>query len=173
MSISVFGQATWESDPNHSKLTFSTTHPGIPDVAGLFSTFEATISAHQADFHDAVFKLTLDVNMRDNRLRSEDFFHVAALPTMTYTSTSLSRVGPDRYRLLGQLTLHGVTKELAMDLWYRGTIENPQSRAITSGFQLTGTLKRSDFNIGPKFPAPMISDEVVIKADGEFLKQEG
>ena len=60
-----------------------------------------------------------------------------------------------------------------MDLRYRRTIEIPQCKVVTSGFLLTGTLKRSDFNLGPKFPAPMISDEVHIKADGEFLKQEG
>ena len=59
-----------------------------------------------------------------------------------------------------------------MDLWYRGTIENPQSKATTAGFQLTGNIKRSDFNVGPKFPAPMLSDEVRIKADGEFIQKQ-
>lgn len=180
LSVGVFAQATWKSDPNHSKLTFTTTHLGISDIAGLFKTFEATVSASQANFSDAVFKLSVEVksidtevDMRDDHLRSEDFFHAEAFAVMTYRSTAIERVGPDKYRLVGQLTLHGITKELAMDLWYRGTIVNPQSKAVTSGFQLTGTLKRSDFNIGPKFPAPMISDEVQIKADGEFLKQEG
>jgi polyisoprenoid-binding protein YceI len=57
-----------------------------------------------------------------------------------------------------------------MDLWYRGTIENPMSKAPTAGFQLTGTIKRSDYNFGSKFPAPMLSDEVNIRADGEFLQ---
>jgi polyisoprenoid-binding protein YceI len=57
-----------------------------------------------------------------------------------------------------------------MNLWFRGTTTNPQSKKTSAGFQLTGTIKRSDFNIGPKFPAPMLSDEVAIKADGEFAK---
>ena len=57
-----------------------------------------------------------------------------------------------------------------MNLWYRGTTTNPMSKATTAGFQLTGTIKRSDFTIGTKFPAPMLSDEVAIKADGEFIK---
>jgi polyisoprenoid-binding protein YceI len=56
-------------------------------------------------------------------------------------------------------------------MWYRGTIENPQSKAPTAGFKFSTIIKRSDFNIGPKFPAPMISDEVKIKADSEFIKQ--
>lgn len=180
LSLSVFAQTSWKSDPNHSKLTFSTIHLGISDVAGLFNSFDATITANEQNFSDAVFGLTVDVKsidteieMRDNHLRSEDFFHVEKFPTMSYKSTSIKKVGKDRYKLTGDLTLHGVTKEVVMDLWYRGTIENPQSKDITSGFQLTGTLKRSDFNIGPKFPSSMISDEVSIKADGEFIRQEG
>lgn len=180
LSLSVFAQTVWTSDPNHSKLTFSTIHLGISDVAGLFNEFNATVTAGEKNFSDAVFELSVavksidtEVEMRDNHLRSEDFFHVEKFPMMTYKSKSIQNVGTGRYKLIGDLTLHGVTKEVVMDLWYRGTIENPQSKDITSGFQLTGTLNRSDFNIGPKFPAPMISDEVQIKADGEFLQQKG
>ncbi|TAM99215.1 MAG: YceI family protein [Chitinophagaceae bacterium] len=180
LTLSVFAQTSWKSDPNHSKLTFSTVHLGISDVAGLFNSFDATIIANKEDFSDAVFELFVDVKsinteieVRDNHLRSEDFFHVEKFPIMTYKSTSIQKVGTDRYKIIGNLALHGVTKEVVMDLWYRGTIENPQSKDITSGFQLTGTLKRSDFNIGPKFPKAMVSDEVKIKADGEFIRQEG
>jgi polyisoprenoid-binding protein YceI len=73
--------------------------------------------------------------------------------------------------LNGNLTLRGITKPVVMNLWYRGTVEDAKSKKSTSGFQLTGTLKRSDFNVGPKFPAPSLSDEVQIKADGEFIKK--
>ena len=57
-----------------------------------------------------------------------------------------------------------------MDLIYRGVIENPMNKKQTAGFQITGTIKRSEFNLGNGFPAPMISDEVRIKADGEFVQ---
>lgn len=178
LTASVFAQSTWQADPYHSKLTFSTTHLGIADIAGLFQTFEASVVSDKDDFSDAVFELSVDVNsinteveMRDNHLRSEDFFHVEEYPTMTYKSTKIRKAGKDKYKLTGDLTLHGVTKEVTMDLWYRGTIENPQSGDVTAGFQLTGTLNRSDFNIGPDFPSAMISDKVKIKADGEFIKQ--
>ena len=67
--------------------------------------------------------------------------------------------------------MHGVTKTVTMDLHYTGTVENPMSKKQTAGFQLTGTIKRSDFNIGPSFPEAVISDVVRIKADGEFLQQ--
>ena len=69
------------------------------------------------------------------------------------------------------VTLHGVTKPATMDLVYKGTVENPMSKKQTAGFQVTGVIKRSDFAVGEKFPAPMVSDEVTIKADGEFVQQ--
>ncbi len=178
LSISLVAQTTWKADPMHSKLTFTVTHLGISDVAGLFKTFDVTAVANQPDFSDAVFELSVDVasintevQMRDDHLKSADFFEVAKYPKMVFKSSSVKKISGNKYQLTGDLTLHSITKQVTMDLWYRGTIENPQSKAVTSGFQLTGVLKRSDFNIGPKFPAPMISDEVQIKADGEFIKQ--
>src|SRR5690625_7857028 len=109
--------------------------------------------------------------MRDDHLRSEDCSHVEEYPTMTYKSTKIRKAGKDKYKLTGELTFHGVTKEATMDLWYRGTIENPQSGAVTAGFQLTGSLNRSDNNIGPHFPETIISDKMQIKADGEYVKK--
>lgn len=178
ISVTLFAQTNWKADPNHSKLTFTVTHLGISDIFGLFKTFDVTVIAGKSDFSDAVFTLSADVSsintevqMRDDHLRSADFFEVAKYPQMTFKSTGIKKISENKYRLTGNLSLHGITKPVAMDLWYRGTIENPQSKAVTAGFQLTGVLKRSDFNIGPKFPAPAISDEVHIRADGEFVKQ--
>jgi polyisoprenoid-binding protein YceI len=178
LSSPLFAQTTWKADPMHSKLTFTTNHLGISDIAGLFKTFDVTITANQENFSDAVFTLTADVGsidteveMRDKHLRSGDFFEVEKYPKMTFTSTSIKQTGKDKYKLSGNLTIRDVTRPVTMDLWYRGTIENPQSKATTAGFQLTGNIKRSDFNVGSKFPAPMISDEVQIKADGEFIKK--
>lgn len=178
ISTTLFAQNTWKVDPMHSRLTFTVTHLGISDVAGLFKTFDVTAVASQPDFSDAVFELSADVasintevQMRDDHLRSADFFDVEKYPKMTYKSTSVKEIAENKYQITGDLTLYGITKPVTMDLVYRGTIENPQSKAVTSGFRLTGVLKRSDFNIGPKFPAPMISDEVQIRADGEFIKQ--
>lgn len=178
LSTSVFAQTTWIADPMHSKLAFSATHLGISDIAGLFKTFDVTVTANQENFSDAVFTLSADVGsidteveMRDKHLKSADFFEVEKHPKMTFSSTSIKKNGKDKYKLTGNLTIRDITKPVTMDIWYRGTIENPQSKATTAGFQLTGNIKRSDFNVGPKFPALMISDEVRIKADGEFIQK--
>ncbi len=166
---------SWNVDKMHSNLGFTITHLGISDVSGSFKNFEVNIKTTKEDFSDASFELSADaasintaVEMRDNHLKSADFFDVEKFPKLTYKSTSIKAAGKNKYKITGDLTLHGVTKPVTMDLWYRGTIENPMSKAPTSGFQVTGTIKRSDFGIGAKFPAPMLSDEVQIKADGEF-----
>ena len=177
-STAIFAQTKWNADLNHSKLTFSVTHMGISDVDGLFIKFKASAIANKTDFSDAVFELSVEVpsintqvEMRDNHLRSADFFEVEKYPSMTFKSTSITKVSKDRYKLNGNLTLRGITKPVIMDLWYRGTNVDAKTNKSTAGFQLTGIIKRSDFNVGPKFTAPMLSDEVKIKADGEFISE--
>ena len=96
------------------------------------------------------------------------FFDVAKYPTLTFTSASISPAAPNHYKLAGMLTLHGVTKPVIFDVWYRGTITNPMSKAADAGFQITGIIKRSDFNFGASFPSGVLSDEVAVKANGEF-----
>ncbi len=176
LPLAAVAQATWKSDPAHSRLGFTIPHLGISEISGAFNTFEVTITSAKADFSDAVFKLTTEVasidtavGKRDDHLRSPDFFDVGRHPSMTFTSKSISKAGKDRYKLSGDLTIHGVTKPVTAQLWYRGTTTNQGK--VTAGFQLTATLKRSDFGVGPKFPPPMIGDEFTVKADGEFIKQ--
>lgn len=172
-----FAQTTWKSDKAHSKLTFMVTHMGISDIFGLFKDFSVTVTNSKEDFSDAVFELTAsvasintEVDARDNHLKSPDFFDVATFPTMTFKSTAIKANGKDKYKLTGDLTLHGVTKSVTLDLWYRGTVTNPMSKKLATGFQLTGTIDRSAFGIGSKFPAAAVSNEVAIRADGEFGK---
>ena len=68
------------------------------------------------------------------------------------------------------LTLHGVTKSVTMDLWYRGTITNPMTKKDDAGFKLSGTINRKDFGIAPNAPNAMLSEDVTINANGEFGK---
>ncbi|MEO5891026.1 MAG: YceI family protein [Ferruginibacter sp.] len=167
----------WKSDKAHSQLGYSVTHLGISDQSGTFKNFDVTIKSEKPDFSDAVVELKADiasistgVEMRDNHLKSADFFDAAKFPTLTFTSTQLKNVGKNKFKITGNLTLHGITRAVTMDLLYRGTTINPMSKAPTSGFQVTGTIKRSDFGIGDGFPVAVVGDEVTIKADGEFGK---
>jgi polyisoprenoid-binding protein YceI len=173
-STAAFSQTTWNVDRMHSKLQFTVTHLMVSDVDGEFKDFSATIIASKPDFSDAKFQFTANstsvntgVDQRDNHLRSADFFDVANYPTLTFTSTSVTKTSPNHYQLNGNLTLHGVTKPVSFNLWYRGTITTPQGKQ-DAGFQATGVIKRSDFGFGSKFGTTMLSDEVTVKANGEF-----
>ena len=168
---------TWTNDDAHSTLGFTVTHLGINDVTGTFNDIDITLEASKDDFSDAEFSLEAktasidtEVEARNNHLKSADFFDVEKFPTLTFKSNKMKKVKKDHYTLEGDLTMHGVTKPVTLDLTFRGTTVNPMNKKTTAGFQVTGTLKRSDFNIGEKFPEAMISDEVRIKADAEFIQ---
>lgn len=167
----------WTNDDPHSQLGFTVTHLGINDVSGTFNDFDVTVHSEKPDFSDATFELTAKtasidtrVEARNNHLKSADFFDVEKYPTITYKSTSIKKEGNNKYALTGDLTMHGITKQVTMTLLYKGMVENPMSKKQTAAFQLTGTISRADFGIGVKFPGLIISDEVRIKADGEFLQ---
>lgn len=178
MSATSFAQSSWNVDKAHAKLTFSTVHNTISDVEGLFNSFDASITSSEEDFSDAVFVLEVDVKsidteveMRDNHLKSADFFEVEKFPEMIFKSTSIEKTAEkNHYKLKGELTIKGITKPVTMDMWYRGTIENDKGQKI-AGFQVTGTINRFEFNVGKDFPEALISKEVFIKADGEFIKE--
>lgn len=176
LSLSVFAQSTWKSDKNHSQVSFAIVHSGISEVEGVFDVFDATIITSEEDFSDAQFAMNIDVasidtqiEMRDNHLKSPDFFDVEKYPKMNFNSTSIEEMSDDHYKVVGDLSLHGITKPVTLNVWYRGTNTSP--KGSTAGFQITGTILRSDFNIGPDFPEPALSNEVKLKVDAEFKKQ--
>lgn len=167
----------WKNDAPHSQLGFTVKHLGISDVSGTFNDFDVTVKSVNPDFSDAVFELTAKVasidtrvDARDQHLKSADFFDEEKYPLITFKSKAIQKAGDNKFKLTGDLNMHGVTKEITMDLVHTGKVENQMAKKQVAGFQLTGVLKRSDFGIGPKFPAPMISNEVHIKADGEFMQ---
>lgn len=167
----------WKNDDPHSQLGFTVKHLGIADISGVFNDFDVTINSSKADFSDAVFELKANVasidtrvEARNNHLKSADFFDAEKFAAIHFKSTSLDKTALNKYKLTGDLTLHGITRKVIMDLEYIGTVENPMSKKETAGFKLTGVIKRSEFKVGNGFPEPMISDEVRIHADGEFTK---
>ena len=168
---------TWTADKAHSKLGFSITHLMVSDVEGSFKNFTSTITSAKADFSDAVIELTADVNSvnteddkRDGHLKSADFFDAAKYPALTFKSTSVKKVSANKYKVGGLLTLHGVTKPVVLDATLRGTTTNPQSQKTIAGFKVTGTIKRADYALGTKYPAAMLSDEIALVANTEFVK---
>jgi polyisoprenoid-binding protein YceI len=175
VSLGAMAQSVWTNDKAHSQLKFDITHLGVSTVSGAFTDFDATITASKLDFSDASFTLTAKtasintgIEKRNDHLKSADFFDAANIPELTFKSTGLKSSGKDKYQLTGNLTMHGITKPVTLELWYRGTITNSMNKKPVAGFRATGMIKRADFNLGTKFAAPMLSEEVMIIADGEF-----
>ncbi len=169
----------WKNDAPHSQLYFTVTHLGFNDISGTFDDVTITAITSNPDFSDASIELTAQsssintlVEARNNHLKSVDFFDVEKFPTLTFKSMGLKKKGKGKYKLSGNLTMHGVTKPVTLDLVYHGETVNPMSSKLTTSFQVTGTLKRSDFAIGDKFPEAIISNEVRIKFSGEFVQPD-
>ncbi|WP_332033869.1 YceI family protein [Kaistella sp.] len=177
-TVSTFAQLNLKSDAAHSRIQFTVTHLGINDITGNFDKADLTIKADEKNFVNSKLTFSADVNSinthieaRDNHLKSADFFDAAKFPTMDFTSTSLTKTKKDQYTLKGNLTMHGVTKPVTLTLVYKGSTVNAMNKKTTYGYQVLGTLKRSEFNVGPNFPAPMISDSVSIKGDFELTAE--
>lgn len=165
----------WSVDKAHSKVGFSVVHLMLSDVEGSFKISEATLTAAKDDFSDAQFDLTVDVNSvftdqdrRDTHLKSADFFDVVKFSTITFKSNTFKKVADRKYKLTGDLTMHGVTKLVTLDGTLNGTSINKVGKKV-AGFKFTGTLNRSAFGVGPTLTA-VVGEEIELKANGEFVQ---
>lgn len=169
---------SWKLDNTHAKLRFSITHLGINDVEGSFKTIDATISAPNVnDLSNAVISFTADAKsidtdnkMRDEHLQAADFFDVATHPTITYKSTSVTKVSGDKYKVLGNLTVKGVTKPVELTATARYGV-HPMNQKNVAGVKVTGTIDRTQFGIGSGMGGATLSDNVEITGNAEFVQQ--
>jgi polyisoprenoid-binding protein YceI len=176
-STMVFAQTKWVVNKAHAKVGFTVTHLAISEVDGNFKKFDATLTSSKPDFSDAVFEVTADVGSvntdndnRDNDLKSDHYFDAAKYPTLTFASKSITKTGDKIYKLTGDLTIHGVTKTVTLDLAVTGTGKNMQNQKPLAGFKVTGTINRNDFGVG-HVSAAIVSDNVEIRAVGQFDQQ--
>jgi polyisoprenoid-binding protein YceI len=161
---SVFAQ-NWSFDPVHSRVGVAINFLGVTDVEGSFRAVEASVTATKADFSDALIQLKADINsintdfdQRDQVLKSPDFFDAAQYGQLIYKSTGIKRIKDHVYSVTGDLTLHGVTKPIILEMTYNGTTTDPFNKKTVAGFKVTGSIKRSDFNLGAGFQAPVLAD---------------
>lgn len=176
-TLNLQAQQVWALDKAHAKMAFTVTHLSISEVDGVFKDFDVTITSSAEDFSDASFELTADLKAvdtnnerRDAHLQREDMFDTEKFPKLTFKSTSIKKVADKKYELAGDLTIKGVTKPVTLDLTLLGTMVHPRSQKKMAGFKATGTIKRTDFGVG-NMPAMMVSEEVELRASGEFVAQ--
>src|SRR3954451_18196619 len=143
--------ATYTIDPAHSEINFKIRHLMITNVTGSFTKFEGTLESSKDDFTDAQVQFEADTDsitthneQRDGHLRSAEFFDAEQFPKVTFDSTSFEKKGEDDYKLTGNLTMHGVTKLISLDVELGGLNIDPWGQSKV-GFEITGKINRKEY----------------------------
>ncbi|SRR5690606_20239599 len=170
--------ATFTIDPAHTTIGFRIRHMGIAFVEGEFDAFEGSITFNPGDLAATRAEVTVltasidtDVQQRDDHLRSADFFEVETYPTMTFAATGAQPTGPHTFRLAGDLTIKGTTREVTFDVEAAGPIPTENGQRV--GFHATTVIDRRDFGItwGGELPGgiPAIGHQVQLVLDVEAV----
>lgn len=145
--------ATYKIDPAHSEINFKIKHLMITNVTGSFTKFDGTLESNNEDFSDANIYFEADIDsitthneQRDGHLKSKDFFDAEQYPKLTFQSTSFDKLEEDMYKLTGNLTIHGVTKEVTLDAELGGVTTDPWGQSKV-GFEITGKINRKEFGL--------------------------
>jgi polyisoprenoid-binding protein YceI len=145
--------STWNIDASHSIAEFAVKHMMVSTVKGRFGTLEGAIEADEADPLSASVRASIDVAsittnepQRDAHLRSDDFFNAEKFPRITFASKRVERVDDENYRVVGDLTIRDVTREVVLDTEFEGQVRDPYGNQ-RSGFTATTQINRSDFGI--------------------------
>ena len=173
-TISSFGQKSYTLDKYHSKVGFSATHFGISHIEGNFKMIDATLQAKKGDLTGAEISFTADVNSintdveyRDNDLKSVNYFDAAKFPTIIFKSRSFTKVTGKKYKLVGEITIHGVTKPVEFSVLFNGVAVTAMKKP-TAGFTITGKINRLDFGVGSAPATSGVSNEIELKSNVEF-----
>jgi polyisoprenoid-binding protein YceI len=169
---------TWTIDPSHSHLEFGVRHLMISTVKGRFADFSGIIQLDPADLTTAKLDVTVNTASidtrtadRDSHLRSADFFDVETYPTLTYAGRRVEKVG-DGYRVVGDLTIRGVTREVPLAVSLEGEVKDPWGNQRMA-FAATTKINRADFglvwNAALETGGVVVSDEVKISIDVELI----
>ena len=156
---------TWNVDTAHSKVGFAVKHLGIATVRGQFGEFEGTLELSDdlssAKAYGRVKAASIDTSepQRDEHLRSPDFFDTEQYPELTFDSTRIEPVDERTYRIIGDLTMHGITGEIVLDAVIDGTETDPWGNERV-GLEIVGQLSRGEY--GMKFNQALGSGNVVV-----------
>ena len=175
-------QVKWSVDPAHTNVRFDVNHLGISFVDGQFKTLEGNVeSVNEKDFAGAKVNFTIDANsidtrieMRDNHLKSDDFFSAEKFPKMTLSNGVLTKGKNGKYSLTGDLTVRDVTKNIAFAVVQNnGVITDPWGKT-RAGFTATATINRFDYNINynDKLPTGVdaVAPNISITVNVEIVK---
>ncbi|HVU20576.1 MAG TPA: YceI family protein [Rhizomicrobium sp.] len=166
---------SYSLDPRHSQVQFAIPHLGITDYHGRFDRVTGNLSYNAGAPEKSSVSVTIDMTTVDvpskelvGELSGPNVFDTAKYPTATFKSTSITRTGPNTGTITGDLTLHGVTKQVTLDTRFGGLTVDPFSGADDIGFQATAALKRTDFGIQGMVWESIVGDDVKLTIEAMF-----
>lgn len=169
----------WTIDTAHSAIEFSVKHMMVSTVKGRFPAFTGEANIDEANPANSNVNVTIDVNSittgtdgRDGHLRSADFFDVEKYPTATFSSTKVEKLGEDHLRVVGDLTVRGVTKPVTLDVQVEGKVKDMQGND-RYGFSATTSFSRKEFglewNVALDSGGWLVSDLIKIAIDAQVV----
>lgn len=178
-----FAADTYKLDATHTSVVFQYTHMGFSHPTGKFMNAVGTVTLDDANPANSHVEVSFDISGintgvpgLDEHLKSPDFFDAAQFPTATFKSTKVEVIPPadpadkpSRARVTGDLTIHGVTKPVTLDVTLNSEGPHPMSKKPSAGFTASTTINRSDFGVG-KY-VPMVSDQIDISIEAEASVQ--
>ena len=174
-------RTVWQLDPNHTLVQFTGKHMMITTVRGHFKGVHGSIVLDEADPSRSWVEVEIEaaslysgVDYRDNHLKSADFLEVEKYPTITFKSTRVEPEGSDRARVIGNLTIHGVTREAVLDTELTGRAKNPLGQEVVA-FEARTSINRKDFglnwNLALETGGWLVGDTIKIEIATEGIKQ--
>ena len=172
---------TWSIDPSHSLVEFSAKHMMFATVKGRFTGIRGTIVDHHDDPTKSSVEAEIDAAslttgdpQRDAHLKSPDFLDVECYPTITFRSTRIE--GPrEHFKVTGELSLHGVTREVTLDTEFNGRGINPYGKEV-AGFSASTQLNRKDFglnwNVALETGGVLVGDTIKVNIEVEAVRQD-
>ncbi len=166
-------------ETRHSQLLFAIPHLGITDYHGRFDKLSGSLNFNAGEPEKSSVSVTIDIASIDTpshelmgELIAPGVFNTASFPTATFKSTAVARIGPNSGTITGDLTLHGVTKPVTLDVVYGGHAADPFSGADDIGFHATATVKRSDFGLTGMVWDQIVGDAVTLTIEAMFQHQK-
>jgi polyisoprenoid-binding protein YceI len=177
LSAAAAAQAgTWQIDPNHSSAQFSVKHLGVSTVRGAFTKVTGSAKYDPSDPSKASLDTTIEANsvdtrveMRDNDLRSPNFLDVQKYPTITFHSKQVKAAGAGKLQITGDLTIHGFTKEVVLDVDGPSDPIKGPGGGQRIGASATTKINRRDFGVNGA-PPPIAAEEISITIDVELIQ---